>query len=121
MLKSRISRSLCAALLLCSCALCWADTVVLKEGQSLTGDILAEKDEFIYMDIGVEVLKIPREKILDYEYAFGESSLQIEDVDANMSARKPMSRGNRPVSCIEQPASRKQPLKNASMHFPRPS
>ncbi|UCF43728.1 MAG: trypsin-like peptidase domain-containing protein [Planctomycetota bacterium] len=84
MLKSRISRCLCVALLLCGCVLCWADTIVLEEGQSLTGDILAEKDKFIYMDIGVEVLKIPREKILDYEYAFGESSLQIEDVDANM-------------------------------------
>jgi serine protease Do len=63
---------------------CRADTIVLKEGQSLTGDILAEKEAFVYMDIGVEVLKIPKEEILEYEYTSGESWLQTEDVDANV-------------------------------------
>ncbi|MHC4160213.1 MAG: S1C family serine protease [Planctomycetota bacterium] len=84
MLKNKNSNYLCAALLLCSCAFCSADTVILKEGQSLTGDILVEKEAFVYMDIGVEVLKIPKEEILEYEYTSGESSLQTEDVDANM-------------------------------------
>ncbi len=84
MLKNKNSNYLCAVLLLCSCALCRADTIVLKEGQSLTGDILAEKETFVYMDIGVEVLKIPKEKILEYEYTFGESTLQIKDANVNM-------------------------------------
>lgn len=56
-------------LLLCACVLCCADTIVLKEGQALTGDIITEKENFIFVDIGVEVLKIPKEKILNYEYA----------------------------------------------------
>jgi serine protease Do len=84
MLKNKNSNYLCVVLLLCSRAFCSADTVVLKEGQSLTGDILVEKEAFVYMDIGVEVLKIPKEEILEYEYTSVESSLQTEDVDANM-------------------------------------
>lgn len=55
-------------MLLCCCALCWADTIVLKQGQSLTGDILVEKENIIYMDIGIDVLKIPKEDILEYNY-----------------------------------------------------
>jgi serine protease Do len=50
------------------CALCAADTVVLKEGQTLTGDILAEKNDELIVDIGVSVLTIRKEKILKYEY-----------------------------------------------------
>lgn len=46
----------------------FADTVVLKEGQRLTGDILAEKETQLILDVGVEVLSIPKEKILKYEY-----------------------------------------------------
>ncbi|MHC4104268.1 MAG: S1C family serine protease [Planctomycetota bacterium] len=84
MLKNKNSNYLCVTLLLCSCVFCRADTIVLKEGQSLTGDILAEKEAFVYMDIGVEVLKIPKEEILEYEYTSGESWLQTEDVDANV-------------------------------------
>ena len=55
--------------LLCSYALCCADTIVLKEGQRLTGDILAEKETQLIVDIGAAVLSIPKENILEYEYA----------------------------------------------------
>ena len=44
--------------------ICLADRIVLKEGQRLTGDILAEKETVIYVDIGVTVITIPKEKIL---------------------------------------------------------
>ncbi len=64
----RNSGRLCALMLLCSCALCFADTIVLKEGQTITGDILVEKQAQIYVDIGVTVLTIPKEKILRFEY-----------------------------------------------------
>ena len=55
-----------------------ADIVVLKQGQNLTGEILAEKDTQIYLDIGVTVLTIPKEKILRYEYT-KDFELQIPD------------------------------------------
>ena len=58
----------------------FADTIILKEGQSLTGDILVEKDTQLIVDIGVTVLTIPKEKILEYEYA---KMVESEDVDAN--------------------------------------
>jgi len=53
---------------------CAADTVVLKQGQRLTGDILAEKEKHIYLDIGIDVLSIPKDDILEYEYAGRESA-----------------------------------------------
>ena len=71
---------LCVLVLLCSCAPCYADRIVLKEGQTLTGDILVEKENNLYIDIGVTVLTIPKEKILEYEYT---RALEAEDVDVN--------------------------------------
>jgi serine protease Do len=53
---------------LCVCGLCLGDTVFLKEGQTLTGNILAEKNDELVIDIGVAVLTIQKEKILQYEY-----------------------------------------------------
>jgi len=57
-----------------------ADTIVLKEGQTLTGDILAEKETLLYVDIGVTVLTIPKEEILEYEYT---NLLEAQDIDVN--------------------------------------
>ena len=77
----RISHKyLCALVLLCSYGLCCADRIVLKEGQILTGDILAEKKTQLYVDIGITVLTIPKEKILEYQYT---KSIEAEDVDVN--------------------------------------
>ncbi|HUU16858.1 MAG TPA: trypsin-like peptidase domain-containing protein [Sedimentisphaerales bacterium] len=69
---------LCALVLFCSCALCWADRIVLKGGQTITGDILAEKQTQLYVDIGITVLTIPKEKILEYKYT---GALDVEDVN----------------------------------------
>ncbi len=46
-----------------------ADVIVLKEGQRLVGDIVLEKDSTLYIDVGVTVLAVPREKIESVEYA----------------------------------------------------
>lgn len=68
---------------LCVYGLCIGDTVVLKEGQTLTGDILAERNDELVIDIGVTVLTIQKEKILQYEYtrAYEEAA-----VDSNEAA-----------------------------------
>jgi len=60
----------CLALLACFTALCAADTIVLKDGKSVTGDILADKEEKLYVDMGITVLIIPKERVLKYEYAY---------------------------------------------------
>jgi len=78
--KSTSHKYFCALVLLCCCALCFADRIVLKEGQIITGKILVEKQTQLYVDIGITVLTIPKEKILEYKY--GETT-EAEDADAN--------------------------------------
>ncbi len=88
MTRGRKSTRICVpcALLTCVlfCSLCvcdvLADRIVLKQGQTLTGDILAEKETQLYLDIGLMVLTIPKEKILEYEYT---AAIEDEDVDVN--------------------------------------
>ena len=45
-----------------------ADVVVLKGGQKLVGDIVAERHEHIYVDVGVSVIAVPKEDVLEYHY-----------------------------------------------------
>lgn len=88
---------LCALVLACSCALCFADRIVLKEGQVLTGDILAEKQTQLYLDIGVTVIAIPKEKILEYHYTKPGDLQDVGADDANDlegdSGRQPPTTG----------------------------
>jgi len=64
------------------CGLCAADTIVLKEGQTLTGDILVEKDDELVVDIGVAVLAIHKEEILQYEYTRADEEATVDSNDA---------------------------------------
>jgi serine protease Do len=56
-------------ILFSSCTICLADRIILKEGQTITGEILTEKKTQIYIDIGITVLVVPKEAILEYEYS----------------------------------------------------
>jgi len=78
--KFRSHKYFCALVLLCGCALCFADRIVLKEGQIITGKILVEKQTQLYVDIGISVLTIPKDKILEYKYG---ETIDTEDSDAN--------------------------------------
>jgi hypothetical protein len=60
-----------------------ADVIILRGGQRLTGDILAEREGLLVVDIGVDVLSIPKEKVLEYKYAREVSEPTVEHVDAN--------------------------------------
>ena len=64
------------------CGLCAADTIVLKEGQTLTGDILVEKDDELVVDIGVAVLAIHKEEILQYEYTRADEEATVDSNEA---------------------------------------
>jgi serine protease Do len=68
----------CFVLLVCFVAVCSADTIVLKDGKSVTGDILADKDSKLYIDIGVTVLTIPKDQIVKQE------SSETSDKDAEL-------------------------------------
>ena len=67
-------------MLLCCCGLCFADRIVLKEGQIITGKILVEKQTQLYVDIGITVLTVPKDKILEYEYS---DTIEAGGSDAN--------------------------------------
>jgi len=62
-----------------------ADTIVLKNGNHLTGDILAEKEKKLVLDIGIDILSIPKNEILKYEYTLKTATQTAEanqpDVD----------------------------------------
>ena len=80
-------RCFCTLVLLCTGAMCFADRIVLKEGQVITGKILVEKQTQLYVDIGISVLTIPKDKILEYKYT---DAAETEDEnDANDLAPKP--------------------------------
>jgi serine protease Do len=78
--KSKSHKYLCALVLLCCWASCFADKIVLKEGQVITGKILVEKQTQLFVDIGITVLTVPKDKILEYKYG---DDVEVRDADAN--------------------------------------
>ena len=78
--KRTSHKFLCTLVLLCSFAICRADRIVLKEGQIITGKIILEKQAQLYIDIGISVLTVPKDKILEYKYG---DTTEAEDADAN--------------------------------------
>ena len=38
--------------------------VILKDGQRITGEVVAEKPNALYVDLGYDILRIPRDQIL---------------------------------------------------------
>lgn len=73
---------LCVLVFCGTCRLCFADKIILKEGQIITGKILTEKKTQIYMDIGITVLAIPKDTILEYEYS---KTLTVDNADPNQA------------------------------------
>jgi len=62
-----------------------ADTIVLKQGQALSGDILAEKETQLYIDIGITILAVPKEKILRFEYDTDQAGDARSNSDSNLA------------------------------------
>jgi serine protease Do len=93
MLNNVNHKFLCAVVLLCCCVFSLADTIVLKEGQSLTGNILAEKENQLIIDVGVAVVTIPKDKILEYQYSSILDANNIGNNSADMDANEPRPRG----------------------------
>jgi serine protease Do len=40
------------------------ETVILKDGQRITGEVVAEKSNALYIDLGYDLLRIPRDQVL---------------------------------------------------------
>lgn len=61
-------------LILFVCGYCAADTVFLKNGSAIKGQILAERQSGLVVDIGVTVLSIPKEQIRQIKYTKNEAA-----------------------------------------------
>lgn len=44
-----------------------ADTIILQDGSSVTGTVLADKETQLIVDIGVTVLVLPKDKIVEWK------------------------------------------------------
>ena len=47
----------------CSAAVANADTIVMKSGEKLVGQVLKVQPDALFIDIGIDVIRIPLEKI----------------------------------------------------------
>ncbi|MCK4375633.1 MAG: hypothetical protein KAX19_09900, partial [Candidatus Brocadiae bacterium] len=50
-----------------------AETVRLKNGNVITGEVLADKAEFVAVDLGYTILEIPRDQVASIEQETAES------------------------------------------------
>jgi serine protease Do len=50
------------------------ETVILKDGQRITGEIVAEKGTVLYVDLGYDLLRIPRDQVV--------RRAKVDEVDA---------------------------------------
>ena len=39
------------------------ETLVLKDGQRVTGEVVAEKQNALYVDLGYDLLRVPRDQV----------------------------------------------------------
>src|SRR5437764_8870034 len=58
------------------------ETVILKDGQRITGEVVAEKGTALYLDLGYDLLRIPRDQVV--------RRAKIDEVDsgARLSTRR---------------------------------
>lgn len=64
------------------CGSVFGDFILLKQGQRMTGEILADKEDKLVFDIGVDVLVINKQQVMEYEYTSG-FEMAAEDADSN--------------------------------------
>jgi serine protease Do len=65
-----------------------ADSVVLRDGSAVVGTILAEKESELIVDIGIDILRIPRDRIVEYKTA---GPADVNNVGDSRTAAPPAS------------------------------
>jgi serine protease Do len=97
----------CVLLLLYACVPSRADRIVLKEGQTITGKIILEKPARLYVDIGITVLTIPKDKILKYQYG------EKKQAEPGRAVRRPQGS----TRDVNAPPAGLTPTENTSSHL----
>ncbi len=68
-----------------------AEVIELKTGQKIEGQVLKETDRELYVDVGVDVVRIPLDRVLSrHDSAAEREPTQIEQNDAFSTARLPV-------------------------------
>ena len=70
---------LAAALLFSLPGLAAADRLELRGGQSVTGEVLKETPEALFVDLGVEVVRIPKDRVLTRSKEDAGAARDVED------------------------------------------
>jgi len=90
------------------CPACIGDVITLKGGQQLTGDIVAERQNHLYIDLGITVLAVPKEQVLEFKYSRQQKNENetAEAPPAGASSERPTDRlyytGQRQKTTIEK-------------------
>ncbi|QDT56384.1 Putative serine protease HhoB precursor [Caulifigura coniformis] len=84
-------RSLSALAVLAFTTSARAEVVELKSGQKIEGQVLKETDREVYVDVGVDVVRIPLDRILSrHDSAAEREPTQIEKNDVFSTAKLPV-------------------------------
>src|SRR6476661_8199517 len=68
-----------------------AEVVELKSGQKIEGQVLKETDRELFVDAGVEVIRIPLDRVLSrHDSAAEREPTQIQKNDVYTTARMPV-------------------------------
>ena len=64
MIRSMVTTAILGLLACSSACAAGFETVILKDNQRIVGEIIAEKANALYVDLGYEVLRVPRDQVL---------------------------------------------------------
>lgn len=101
-LGSRLRLGIVAALLSLITVPTVADTIQLKSGHKVQGDILKETETEVYVDIGVDVVKIPVERILGREKGDGTEAPKAGASAAEASSDDVFRTANLPIKSVKE-------------------
>ena len=101
-LGSRLRLGIVAALLSLITVPAVADTIQLKSGHKVQGDILKETETEVYVDIGVDVVKIPVERILGREKGDGTEAPKAGTNSADANSDDVFRTANLPIKSVKE-------------------
>src|SRR5664279_2715777 len=79
-----------------------ADTIQLKSGHKVQGDILKETEQEVYVDIGVDVVRIPVDRILSREQGDGAEASNSKSAAADGKGDDVFRTANLPFKTVKE-------------------
>lgn len=102
LMGSRIRMGIVAGLMSLITVHSLADTIQLKSGHKVQGEILKETETEVYVDIGVDVVKIPVERILGREKGDGTEAPKAGTNSADANSDDVFRTANLPIKSVKE-------------------